>query len=54
MEGEDRPVFSPAGALRFGNIAGRGGGIGLVKVANIFLRWIHFSIEMLFSVKFVV
>ena len=30
----------------------RGGGTGLVKVVNLFLRWIHFSIEALFLVEY--
>ena len=52
MEGADRFIVSPAGALWFGNIAGRGRGTGLVKVVNIFLRRIHFSIEALFLVEY--
>ena len=43
---------SPAGASWFGNIAGRGGATGLVKVVNLFLRWIHFSIKALFLVEY--
>ena len=52
MEGADRFIISPAGASWFGNIAGRGGGTGLVKVVNLIFRWIHFSIEALFSVEY--
>ena len=33
---------------------GAGEGAGLVKVVNIFLPWIHFSIEALFLVEYYV
>ena len=49
MEGADRFIISPAGALWFGNIAGWGGGTDLVEVVNLFLRWIHFSIKAFWS-----
>ena len=52
MKGADRFIISPAGALWFGNIARRRAGTGLVKVVNLFLRWIHFSIEALFLAKY--
>ena len=52
MERADRFIISPAGALWFGNIAGRRGGAGLVKVVNLFSRFIHFSIEALFLVEY--
>ena len=52
MEGADRFIISPAGASCFGNIAGRGGGTGLVKVVKLILQWIHFSIEALFLVEY--
>ena len=52
VEGADRFIISPAGASWFGNIARRRGGTGLVKVVNLFLRWIHISIEALFLVKY--
>ena len=51
MEGADRFIISPAGTLRFRNIAGRGGKRGLVKLVNLILRWIHFSIETSFLVE---
>ena len=51
MEGTDRFIISPAGALWFGNIAGRGGGTGLIKVVELFFRWIHFSIEICFGLN---
>ena len=51
MEGADRFIILAAGASWLGNIAGRGGGTGLVKVVNLFLRWIHFSLEALFLVE---
>ena len=35
------------GALWSGNITERRGGTGLVKVVNLFLRWIHLSIEIM-------
>ena len=38
MEGAGRFISSLAGALWFGNIAGRGGGTGLVKVASPFSK----------------
>ena len=53
MEGADRFNISPAGASWFGNISGRGGGTGLVKVIDLCSRWIHFSIEALFLVEYV-
>ena len=31
---------------------GRGGAAGLVKLVNLFLRWIQFSIEILFLVEY--
>ena len=31
---------------------GVGGGTGLIKLVNIFLGWIHFSIEKLFLVEY--
>ena len=52
MERADRLIILSAGASWFGNIAGRGGGTGLVKVVNLFLRWIRFSIETLFLVEY--
>ena len=53
MEGADRFIISPDRASWFGNIAGRGGeGTGLVKVVNLLLRWIRFSIEALFLVEY--
>ena len=48
MEVTDRFIISPAGALWFGNIAGRGGGTGLIKVVNLFLRWILFRSKYCF------
>ena len=36
MEGADRFIISPAGAFWFGNIAGGGGGTGLVNEVNLF------------------
>ena len=52
MEGADPFIISSAGALWFGNIAVRGGGKGVVKVVNLFSRWIRFSIKILFLVEF--
>ena len=52
MEGADQFIFSLAGASWFGNIAGQGGGTGLVKLVNIFSRLIHFSIETLFLAEY--
>ena len=52
MEGAGRFAISPPGASCFGNIAGREGGTGLVKMLKLFLRWIHFSIEALFLVEY--
>ena len=52
MEGTERFIFSPAGALWFGNIAGRRGGTGLIKAVKLFLRWIPCSIEILFLVEY--
>ena len=52
MERADRFNILSAGALGFGNIAGRGEGTGLVKVVNLFLRRTHFSIEILFLVEY--
>ena len=52
MEGADRFIISPARASWFGNIVGRGAGTGLVKVVNLFLRWIHLLIEALFLVEY--
>ena len=53
MEGADRFIISSAGAVWFIDIAGRGvGGADMVKVPNIFSRWIHFSIASLFLVEY--
>ena len=52
MEEADPLIISPAGALWFSKIMGRGGGTGRVKVVNLYLRWIHFSIEALFLVEY--
>ena len=52
MEGADLFIISPAGALWFGNIEGRGRCTGLVKVVNIYFGWIHFSIETLCLVEY--
>ena len=52
MQGTDPFVISPAGALWFGNIAGRGGGNRSDQSGEYILRWIPFSIEILLLVEY--
>ena len=52
MEVADSFNIPSARPLRFGNIAGRGGGTSRVKYMNLVEWWIYLSIEKQFLVEY--